>query len=212
MYGVVFDIDDTILKLPHPYPYPPERSPYRLRNSDSAINHVASPPLDKSNQKYIEGPCQMSSTDSGVTKGTAMEKAQGTRTSEPSLDSVKSMSSTRVFFLSTIPSIITLALLHILRSRSNPFRIPLFDDSPLLINGGNHIGIRWDAIHFTAIASRGYEYEQQLAFQPGWQGVLWLAGRVWRLVIGGDPLDSISVGGTILVVLLAGWRGLALYK
>ena len=55
VYVVVFDMNDKILKLPHPYPYPPERSPYRLRNSDSAINHVASPPLDKSNQKYIDG-------------------------------------------------------------------------------------------------------------------------------------------------------------
>lgn len=147
-----------------------------------------------------------------ITIGTAMETVQGVRTKVTSTYPVDRKSNTRVFLLSTLPSIITLALLHILRSPYNPFRIPLFDDSPSLINGGDHIGIRWDAIHFTSIASRGYGYEQQLAFQPGWQGVLWLAGRVWRLKGGGGALDPISSGGSLLVVFLAGWRGLALYE
>jgi phosphatidylinositol glycan class V len=143
---------------------------------------------------------------------TAMEKVQGVRIKVTSTLPVYRMSTTRVFLLSSLPSIITLVLLHILRSSHNPFRIPLFDDSPSLIKGGDNTGIRWDAIHFTSIASRGYEYEQQLAFQPGWQGVLWLAGQVRRLVGGEGSLDSISSGGSVLVVLLAGWRGLALYK
>lgn len=141
-----------------------------------------------------------------------MKDAKGIRAKGISTHPVEMMSNTRIFLLSTIPSILTLALLHILRSPYNPFRIPLFDDSPSLLQGGDHTGIRWDAIHFTAIASRGYEYEQQLAFQPGWQGVLWLAGRVWRMVGVEGSLDSISSGGSVLVVLLAGWRGLALYK
>jgi hypothetical protein len=141
-----------------------------------------------------------------------MEKIQGVRTKGTSTYPVERMSNTRIFILSTSPSIITLALLHILRSPYNPFRIPLFDDSSSLIKGGDHTGIRWDAIHFTSIASRGYGYEQQLAFQPGWQGVLWLAGRVWQSVGGGGSLDPISNGGSVIVVLLAGWRGLALYE
>jgi phosphatidylinositol glycan class V len=154
----------------------------------------------------------MSTYNPGIIIGTAMEKVQGVRTKVTSIYPVDRMSATRVFLLSTLPSITTLALLHILRSPYNPFRIPLFDDSSSLIKGGVHTGIRWDAIHFTAIASRGYEYEQQLAFQPGWQGGLWLAGRVWRLVGGEGSLDSISNGGSVIVVLLAGWRGLALYE
>jgi phosphatidylinositol glycan class V len=147
-----------------------------------------------------------------ITIGTAMEKVQGVRTKGTSTYPVDRTSNTRIFLVSTLPSIITLVLLHILRSSYNPFRIPLFDDSPSLLKGGDRTGIRWDAIHFTAIASRGYEYEQQLAFQPGWQGVLWLAGRVWRLLGGAGSLDSISNGGSLFMVLLAGWRGLALYK
>jgi hypothetical protein len=141
-----------------------------------------------------------------------MEKVQGVRIKVTSTLPVYRMSATRAFLLSTLPSIITLALLHILRFPYNPIRIPLFDESPSLISGADHTGIRWDAIHFTSIASRGYEYEQQLAFQPGWQGVLWLAGRVWRRVGGAGSLLSISNGGSVIVVLLAGWRGLALYE
>lgn len=31
-------------------------------------------------------------------------------------------------------------------------------------------------------------------------------------MVGGESRDSVSKGGNVLVVLLAGWRGLALYK
>jgi len=123
------------------------------------------------------------------------------------------MSNTRIFLLSTIPSILTLALLHLLRSPLNPFRLPLFDDSATLIEGQESPLIRWDAIHFTSIASKGYEYEQQLAFQPGWQGVLWLVGRCWRLVDEkASSIEAMTKGGSMLMVVLAGWRGLALYE
>jgi len=119
---------------------------------------------------------------------------------------------TLIFLLSTIPSLLTLSLLYLLRSPHNSFRIPLFDDSSALLSGQESTGVRWDAIHFTSIASKGYEYEQQLAFQPGWQGVLWLSGWLWRRLGGIGSINSISNGGTLLVVLLAGWRGLAFYK
>jgi hypothetical protein len=154
----------------------------------------------------------MSTCNPMIIMGTAMKNSKGSQANRKSPLPLERISNTRIFLLSTLPSVITLALLHILRSPQNPYRIPLFDDSPSLLNGGEHAGIRWDAIHFTSIASRGYEYEQQLAFQPGWQGVLWLAGRVWRLVGVGGSLDSISSGASILMVLLAGWRGLALYE
>ena len=172
---------------------------------------MATPPLDKSNQKYTEGLSELTYSPK-ITTRTAMEKAQRSRASLKLPFPVGRMFNIRIFLLSTLPSIITLALLQILRSPYNPFRITLFDDSPSLISGGDHTGIRWDAIHFTSIASRGYEYEQQLAFQPGWQGVLWLAGWVWRVIGDGGSLDAISSGGTVWMVLLAGWRGLALYE
>jgi hypothetical protein len=126
---------------------------------------------------------------------------------------VKRLSNIRIFLISTIPAILTLALLHLLRSPYNPYRIPLFDDSAALLEGCESPLIRWDAVHFTSIASRGYEYEQQLAFQPGWQGVLWLVGQCWRLADDkASSIEAISKGGSILMVLLAGWRGLALYE
>lgn len=37
---------------------------------------------------------------------------------------------------------------------------------------------RWDAVHFFAIAERGYAFEQQGAFQPGWHVLLRLAGTL----------------------------------
>lgn len=43
--------------------------------------------------------------------------------------------------------------------------LPRFDAS------GSVFG-RWDAVHFFSVAERGYEYEQQAAFQPGWHALL----------------------------------------
>jgi hypothetical protein len=142
-----------------------------------------------------------------------MSKVTGSISPQRPSQNIERVSSTRIFLISTIPAILTLALLHLLGSSHNPFRIPLFDDSAALLEGYESPLIRWDAVHFTAIASRGYEYEQQLAFQPGWQGVLWLVGRCWRLIDDkASSIEAISKGGSILMVLLAGWRGLALYE
>lgn len=49
--------------------------------------------------------------------------------------------------------------------------LPRFDAS------GSVFG-RWDAVHFFSIAERGYEYEQQVAFQPGWHALLHSASDV----------------------------------
>jgi phosphatidylinositol glycan class V len=124
-------------------------------------------------------------------------------------------STARIFLLSTIPAIITLVLLKFLTSPSNPLRTPLFDASSSLIGGQDDPTIRWDAIHFLSIATKGYEYEQQLAFQPGWQGVLYAVGRVWSLITKTGKTrhaDGIIYGSQVMMVLLAGWRGAALYK
>lgn len=142
-----------------------------------------------------------------------MSKDTSTNPARNTAGTNHTMSNTRIFLLSTIPSILTLALLHLLRSPLNPFRLSLFDDSAGLIEGQESPLIRWDAIHFTSIASDGYEYEQQLAFQPGWQGVLWLVGRCWRLVDDkASSIEAITKGGSMLMVVLAGWRCLALYE
>lgn len=43
--------------------------------------------------------------------------------------------------------------------------LPRFDTS------GSVFG-RWDSVHFFSVAEKGYEYEQQVAFQPGWHALL----------------------------------------
>jgi phosphatidylinositol glycan class V len=130
-----------------------------------------------------------------------------------SVKSVNDVTTTWIFLLSTISPIVTFALLKILTSEHNPFRIPLFDASSSLCLPGDHSGLRWDTIHFSLIATKGYEYEQQLAFQPGWQGVLWFSGWLWRAATGkGERLDAVVRGSTVLMVIIAGWRGTALYK
>jgi phosphatidylinositol glycan class V len=123
------------------------------------------------------------------------------------------MTTTCIVLLSIISPIVTFALLKILTSTHHPFRIPLFDASSSLGLTEDHSGLRWDAIHFSSIATKGYEYEQQLAFQPGWQGVLWFSGWLWRAATGNpEHLDAVVRGSTVLMVILAGWRGTALYK
>lgn len=50
--------------------------------------------------------------------------------------------------------------------------------APFDTSGSASPTLRWDAIHFTAIATKGYEYEQQIAFQPGWPLLVRLLARM----------------------------------
>ncbi|WVQ85547.1 hypothetical protein IAT38_007713 [Cryptococcus sp. DSM 104549] len=94
-----------------------------------------------------------------------------------------------IITLSISVRLLQLLVLHIL-----PSFLPLFDTSPLLLSPNPSPGLRWDAIHFASIATRGYEYEQQLAFQPGWLGVMRLAGEAVRWV-----KSSMGLGATAAV-------------
>lgn len=61
-----------------------------------------------------------------------------------------------------------------------PHLLPLFDSSPSIDRSQwrpGHI-LRWDAFHYLSIAQKGYEWEQQAAFMPGWPGAIRLGGRV----------------------------------
>ncbi|WVF70592.1 hypothetical protein IAT40_005384 [Kwoniella sp. CBS 6097] len=80
-------------------------------------------------------------------------------------------------------------------------------------------GLRWDAIHFTSIALDGYQWEQQLAFQPLWQGILRLAGECFRLINGQaeGEVEVVSVKDVIrggMGVSVLAWVGasIMLYK
>lgn len=111
-----------------------------------------------------------------------------------------------------IPAVLTTLLLAVLTSPTNPYRNPLFDASPSLLGTKDASLIRWDAIHFLSVASDGYQYEQQLAFQPGWHAVLHVVGRVWQSVFRTARLqDAITRGSIPLMWILAGIRGCLLF-
>lgn len=97
---------------------------------------------------------------------------------------------TLIVGLAILSRLFTLSLLSIL-SYLQPF------DSSHLLTSSNSPTLRWDALHFSTIAVEGYEYEQQLAFQPGWPGVMHLAGRF--LTFGKQPgLHEVVWGGVFV--------------
>ncbi|WWC86193.1 uncharacterized protein L201_001066 [Kwoniella dendrophila CBS 6074] len=86
--------------------------------------------------------------------------------------------------------LIHITILHILSRLIPPFdssHTLFLDDTINTGRGTNSIipGLRWDSIHFLSIAKDGYQWEQQLAFQPLLLGILrilggclsWLKGR-----------------------------------
>ena len=59
-----------------------------------------------------------------------------------------------------------------------------FDTSHLILSPEYNSGLRWDAIHFVSIGKNGYEFEQQLAFMPGWPFLMRFAAEVLALIRG----------------------------
>lgn len=84
-----------------------------------------------------------------------------------------------------------------------------FDSSHLINTAATSPGLRWDALHFLGIAKRGYQYEQQLAFQPCWQAILHM------LDFGpshGGTDDAILRGSVVVNALIRVLANVYLYK
>lgn len=92
--------------------------------------------------------------------------------------------------------------------------LPLFDTSPSLLLSSPPPALRWDAIHFASVAYNGYEYEQQVAFQPGWLAVMRLAGEGVRFIRAASvvELKDVILGGTIVANVAFVAATLVLYK
>lgn len=97
--------------------------------------------------------------------------------------------------------------------------LPPFDSSHLVASptskAGHISGLRWDAIHFASVAVDGYQYEQQLAFMPGWLYLMRLAGQVLSKVSRTpEELATHHVvwGGQIIVCLCSVASAVMLYK
>lgn len=107
--------------------------------------------------------------------------------------------------LAFLARLITWILLHLLKP------LPTFDSSAEILQNGSAT-LRWDGIHFAAIAKDGYQYEQQIAFQPGWPLLLralstmavslgWHGeSEIGRIVRIGEIVASASyIGATVML-------------
>ena len=129
-------------------------------------------------------------------------------------------------FLSTLSHLSPLSfdtshrLLSPAGTSQNPFEKP-----PISQISHTAVGLRWDSIHFASIAVDGYQYEQQMAFMPGWPLVMHMSGEVvyhLRSRIGMAVPANVSssrasysdvVYGGMAVNFVAGiWATLTLYK
>lgn len=112
-----------------------------------------------------------------------------------------------IILLALLTRLATLLLLSFLH------QLPAFDTSHLILSHHSPSTLRWDAVHFTSIALNGYEYEQQLVFQPGWPGVMRLAGRGVSWVKGGEMgVEEVVLGGMVVSNLAFVGASVMLYK
>lgn len=97
-----------------------------------------------------------------------------------------------IAILALLARLLPWTLLHLL----SYLHLPHFDSSAQLLDPSSPAPatFRWDAVHFAAIARRGYEYEQQIAFQPGWPALIrCFAGALRYAGLGGGSGDVRTV-------------------
>ncbi len=99
-----------------------------------------------------------------------------------------------IALLAVLSRLLALLLLNLLSS------LPSFDSSHQLLSADSASStLRWDAVHFASIVLNGYQYEQQLAFQPGWPGLMRLAGEGIRWVSGGEiGVQQVVLAGVVV--------------
>ena len=112
--------------------------------------------------------------------------------------------------------IVTLAILSRFLARSLLALLsdlPCFDSSHQLLYDPALPTLRWDAVHYSSIALNGYNFEQQLAFQPGLPAIMRLTGEVVRFVTGGDiAVKHVVIGGELVNSLALVEASVMLYK
>lgn len=73
-------------------------------------------------------------------------------------------------------------------------------DSSHLVHSPPSPNLRWDAVHFMEIAKNGYQWEQHLAFQPGWQAILHFLDRIGGALYGAVVLNTLArVGANVFL-------------
>ena len=114
-----------------------------------------------------------------------------------------------IILIATLSRLVPFLLLVILGRVSFPF-----DSSHQLVSIGTAPAtLRWDAVHFTSIALHGYEYEQQIAFQPGWPAIMRLAaGSARWMSLEELGSQDLVMGGVVIANLASIGASVMLYK
>lgn len=106
------------------------------------------------------------------------------------MTSLETTHRTRLLRLSIAARLAAFALLHLAS------RLPLFDESPLLVPGISVLErplLRWDAFHFLHTAEHGYVHEHEWAFLPGVAYLMRTWGLLQRLA-GQTPAHLLLMG------------------